>query len=163
MCKLQHDTTPVTSSTTSRSSLENPSAFFFFFCLVTRGLLRFITIVAREHLLNVKRFLGIFQCFAKARLHLLHSFWESSYLGWFMILILWFDRALKQKHNHERCSNVFALQANLPLSKMVGFCFLGFLTCITLWVRTRSLAEASWHCCNGFGEAEHLIRCLSAA
>lgn len=79
MCKLQYDTTTLTSSTTSRSSLGDSSAFLLlFFCLVAHGLLRFITIIAREHLLNVKRFLGNFKCFAKAKLHLLHSFQESS-------------------------------------------------------------------------------------
>lgn len=133
--------------------LENPSAFF---CrLVPRGLLRFITIIAGEHLLNVKRFLGIFKCFAKAKLHLLHSFWEFSLMeysavssdsGYFMILVPWFDHALKQKHNHEWYSNIFALQTNLPLSEMNHFYFLGFLIHFILWVRTRSLAEVSWHC-----------------
>lgn len=133
-------------------------SFRFFFGLITCGLLRFITIIAREHLLNVKRFLGIFTCFDKAKLDHLHSFWEFSLMeyspistdsGYFMILILSFDHALKQKQNCERCSNIFVLQTNLPLSKMINFCFLEFLIYFILWVRTK-LKSA------GIAEAEQL-------
>lgn len=173
MCKLQHDTATVTSSTASRSSLEKSFSFlfFFFFFLVARGLLRFITIIAGEHLLNVKRFLGIFECFAEAKTAPFTQLWEPSLMeyspvstdsGFFTIPTPWFDHALKQQHNHERYANIFALQTNLPLSKMIHFCFLGFLIHFRRWARTRSLAEGSWHCCHGFAEAEHSISCLSA-
>lgn len=148
MCKLQYDTTTVTSSTTSRSSLGESSAFF---CLVARGLLRFITIIAREHLLNVKRFLGNFKCFAKAKLHLLHRFQASSSME--QSSPHWFVHALKQKHNHKWHSEAYLSSRQIYLClKWSVSCFLGFPIDIIIRVRTRSLAGVSWHCYTGFGE-----------
>lgn len=104
-CKLQYDTATVTSSTASRSSWAESSAFFS--CLVARGLLRFITMIAGEHLLNDKRFQGNVKCFVKAKLRILHHLQEFSPTDYRLVFTIC------------TCSKVekFVLSANLPVSR----------------------------------------------
>lgn len=144
MCKLQHDTTTVTSSTASRSSVGESIALF-----LLPGCMWVVKIYynhCKRTPAKCQRTPGKLQVFLEAKLHLLHSFQESRLMEYSWVFISFFH-ALKQKRNH-KCNSekIFVLRTTLPVPKIIHVLLTGISAIYHTLSKDRSLAEVNWHC-----------------